>query len=266
MNADAYFTIGKEHAAKTPFVCQDYAAVMGPGRVVLADGCSSSRHTDFGARLLCRLGAQLGPNKAPRAAEPILATLGLPTQCLDATLLLARWREEEQDVRVLLAGDGVVVARRRSGGYFLVLSEFPSGAPRYLSYDLDPARRAQYVQEFGGVQKITTTYQGGVTEQVFPLLDEDLAVPEFTFPAAEFDLVLVMSDGATSFQRPKSADAPWITEPVPLVEVVEEMLAIKGYAGVFVAKRALRFLKDAHAKGWHHSDDFAVAGIYLDDV
>ena len=53
MNADAYFTIGKEHVQKDPFVCQDYAAVVGPGRVVLSDGCSSSRHTDFGARLLC---------------------------------------------------------------------------------------------------------------------------------------------------------------------------------------------------------------------
>ena len=45
--------------------------------------------------------------------------------------------------------------------------------------------------------------------------------------------------------------------------VVDEMLALKGYAGVFLQRRVTRFLKDAQARGWHHDDDFAVAGIYL---
>jgi hypothetical protein len=49
------------------------------------------------------------------------------------------------------------------------------------------------------------------------------------------------------------------------MDVVAEMLAIKGFAGEFVTRRAKRFLKDTVAKGWHHDDDFAVAGIFLGD-
>lgn len=265
MNADAFFVIGREHTTRGPFVCQDYAAVVNAGCVVLADGCSSSPHTDFGARLLCRLAAQHGPAEAPFLAEPLLAPLALPTRALDATVLIARWVEAEQGVRVDVAGDGVVVARRRGGGYVLLVVEFPSGAPRYASYDIDPARRAQYFAEFGGEVRVTR-YDGDLVETTSTqLVDGPLESSSYLFPAEDFDLVQICSDGATSFRRPVDGK-PGLDEAVPVRLVAEEMIAHKLMGGVFVTRRVTRFLKDCAAKGWHHDDDFAVAGIFVDDL
>jgi hypothetical protein len=50
MNANHYFSIGKDHA-----ICQDYAIsklINNGGCAILSDGCSSSPSTDIGSRLL----------------------------------------------------------------------------------------------------------------------------------------------------------------------------------------------------------------------
>lgn len=256
MNADAFFTIGKAH-----HVCQDYAAVIDPGYVLLSDGCSSSPHTDVGARLLCRTASAVraGSELAPFLAFPLLSTLGLPAEALDATLLSAEVRGE--DVFVQVTGDGVVAARRRDGSLVVVQSEFPSGAPRYASYDLRPMRRTKYLAEFGSTWFLTRWDRGHVSVDELELRDDRIEPLELRFPVTEFDLVLLMSDGVLTFQQP--ADIPGTTKSVPLHEVLDEVLAFKGFAGQFVAKRMLRFIKVASAKGWHHNDDVSVAGIYL---
>ena len=79
-----------------------------------------------------------------------------------------------------------------------------------------------------------------------------------------FDLVLVLSDGASSFHRPVGDRGA--TESVPVSEVAAEMLAVKNYGGEFITRRAKRFLKDAYARGWYHDDDFSVAAIYMGDT
>lgn len=258
MNADAYFTIGKTHT-----VCQDYAiGIASPCMAVLSDGCSSSPHTDYGARLLSRLAAMYGVQEAAPRAAPIVEALALPPSCLNATLMLAKWDDTMKSVRVEVAGDGVVLARRRDGGSpTIITSDFPSGAPRYPSYDLDPAMRAQYVQEFGGVQHVTTSTGDGPFTQVRTPEDAPHESLRFEFLSSIFDLVLVLSDGALSFHRPVGDRGGM--EPVPLAEIVVEMLAVKNYGGEFITRRAKRFLKDAYARGWHHDDDFSVAAIYV---
>jgi hypothetical protein len=260
MNADVFFTIGRTHS-----VCQDYATVCGDDLVALSDGCSSSQHTDFGARLLCRIATTCDPVTAVRTAQPHLEAFLLPVECLDATILTAGPTKDRLDVEAFVTGDGVVVGRKRGGGYRLFLSEFPTGAPRYASYDLDPRRRARYVREFAGVHRVTVI-EDGVEVSVTDTPVEDAEVQPFTtsFPVAEYDMVLLLSDGALSFHRPVGPYGA--TECVPLHEVVTAMLAVKGFAGEFLLRRARKFLKDAAAKGWWHDDDFAAAAIYLGEL
>lgn len=257
MNADAHFAIGKTHT-----VCQDYAIGIGsPCMAVLSDGCSTSSHTDYGARILSRLAVLHGVQEAVAHAVQVIEPLALPTSCLNATLMLAKWNEVMRSVRVEVAGDGVVVARRRDGSPpTIITSDFPSGAPRYPSYDLDPAMRAQYAHEFGGKHHVTTFTETGAITQVNDIEDAPLVPLRFEFLSSMFDLVLVLSDGALSFRRPALGGG---TEAVPISEVAEEMLKVKTYEGQFLTRRATRFLKDAAARGWHHDDDFSVAGIYL---
>lgn len=246
MPTDAFFMMGHQH-----LVCQDYATA-GPDFVALADGCSSSPHTDFGARLLCRMAGQHPVTEVIHAAAPLLRPLGLPETSLDATLLFARHRDDA--VEVYGAGDGVVVARRRDGRHTTHVVSYPSGAPRYLSYDLCPTRSARYDQEFGRIQ--LHTIDGAAP------LPVDAGPQRWSWPVAEYDLILVLSDGALSFRRPTATG----TEPVPVAEIVSAMLAIKTFSGAFLARRARRFLLEASAQGWVHDDDFAVAAIYVGEV
>lgn len=258
MNVDVFFTTGKTHT-----VCQDYAATAGNEYIVLSDGCSSSPHTDIGARLLCRIAVQDGILGACDRAAPLLGALILPEQSLDATLLSAE--RKGGVVQVLMIGDGVVVGRRRDGVCKIIVVEYPSGAPRYPSYDLNPARRTRYFSEFGGQMRITTTVDKEEVLDV-PLKDEPVEPLVFDFPTEEYDLVLLFSDGVQSFHRPVPNSTCGATSPVPLTEVLAEMLAIKGFVGQFIVRRAKRFLKDASAKGWVHDDDFSVAALYIGEV
>lgn len=271
MNADVFFAIGRTHE-----VCQDYATVYRGDRVALSDGCSQSQHTDFGARLLCRVATVWDdPVTAVKLTQPHLAPFHLPVECLDATLLTAGPSEDGKGVSVSVCGDGVVVGRKRGGGYTLILSEYPSGAPRYASYDLDPKRRARYLQEFGNVRGLETqannVHRVTVMEGVevvsatdIPIEDAEAVPLGWFFDAAEYDMVALLSDGAQSFHRPTGENG--LTAPVPLEAVVREVLAVKGFAGQFITRRARRFLKEAAAKGWTHDDDFSVAAIYTGEV
>lgn len=195
----------------------------------------------------------------------MLDPLGLPTQALDATLFIAHVDDDE--VRVHLQGDGVWVARGRGGVFFrdqkvsLVQSiNFPSGAPLYPSYSLSPGRKRAYVEEFGLAMQVETyNVPGGFVG----MNAGDFVTLDWTFSRAAFDLVLLFSDGVQSFKR---SDANGVSISVPLPEIVERFMDFKGYAGQFLQRRAKRFLKDAHADGIHHDDDFSVAGIYLGEL
>lgn len=260
MNTDAFFTTGKQHN-----VCQDYA-LASRDVVVLSDGCSSSPHTDVGARLLCRMVLQHGSEGLVRA-QALLAPLGLPPESLDATLLMARWNPSTRSVQVFVHGDGLVVARRRDGTHLVIDTSYPSGAPLYPSYDVDLARRERYAKEFG-TRRLTTTYDNGtkVETETMILGEGGWSSPVITYEffADMFDLVLLLSDGAHTFRSPVGLLGA--TEAVPLATVIGEMLAIKGFAGEFITRRAKKFLKDATAKGWHHDDDFSVAALHIGEV
>lgn len=261
MNTDAFFTTGKQHN-----VCQDYA-LASRDVVVLSDGCSSSPHTDVGARLLCRMVLQHGSAEGLVRAQALLEPLGLPPESLDATLLMARWDPSTRSVQVSVHGDGLVVARRRDGTHLVIDTSYPSGAPLYPSYDVDLARRDRYALEFGTTRRTTTYDNGTQVETEAEVLGEgggSTTVTTYEFYADMFDLVILLSDGAHTFRRPLGMSGA--TEAVPLSTVIGEVLAIKGFVGEFVTRRAKKFLKNAIAKGWHHDDDFSVAAIYLGEI
>ena len=125
MNADCFFTIGRQHD-----ICEDFALCSSNANksfAVLCDGCSGSTRTDFGARFLALATEHLLqqyedktageirdlPNNALRIAHSMVKVASLPSECLDATL--AYIYTDELYANVFLKGDGDVAARRRSG-------------------------------------------------------------------------------------------------------------------------------------------------------
>ena len=255
-HANGYFAIGSSH-----IVCQDYVRTGktkdGRAYALLSDGCSSSADTDIGSRLLClhaekqiKRGWDFDPYSelgyALEEAQASAKDLGLDETALDATLLIAV--ETETHIEVFVIGDGVVAARRRDGGKpFILKSSYPMGAPFYLSYLLDPERLAL----FDALEGNALVTEGDRCENVKNILS-------FSLPKADFDLVILMSDGAESFRKA-------VTIPVSYTEIVEQMLKVQGAAGEFMVRRASKFLKSyCKAQDWTHYDDFSVAGLFLE--
>ncbi len=264
MGADSFFRMGSTH-----HVCQDYAASGESNGLVyaaLSDGCSSSPDTDFGARFMVqafRNEIEWDPSAFSLAlnASKMAEAAGLSVRCLDATLLMVMMGE--QHAEIWRAGDGVVAWRRRDGTCFFNQIEFGQNAPRYLSYQLSAEHERQHRELSPMVTvRVGMREPGGaweVSSDSCPI--GALSVFESWYIEKEYcDLALVFSDGVESFLDVASA-------PVPLVSVLDELLAIKGFQGQFLSRRCGRFLsKTCVERGWTHADDLSVAGIYLGDA
>lgn len=282
--SDCYFAIGKTHV-----ICQDYAvcgstaAADGGAYAIVADGCSGSRWSDLGARILSRAAEQhlLRSGGSPpdlraivRDAAAGTAPLDLPGEALDATLLVAQ--HLAGTVRIAVAGDGVVVARTRDRHEVRVWSiEFNGEAPAYLSYQLDPRRLAAYRQKGHGLRRLSYLSDRADGRGLVPGpaelsgiadADGDGWVFRLALLAEELELILLLSDGARSFVRRVTAETSVSREPVPLAEVLSQLLALKSFSGRFLVRRCRRLL-DRHCPtwGWQHNDDLAAAALYLPD-
>ena len=276
MHSDAFFTIGTSHT-----ICQDYALAGktkdGKAFAVVADGCSSSAHTDFGARLIaaaaidCAEYRSLLPAIVYSVAKDSLPK-ALSATALDATLLVAL--ETTAGVVVDRYGDGFVIARRRDGVIEVVSDDF-NNAPPYLSYLLDANRMREYLKYTGGICKTSIVEMGAKTnEELHGMQHENVlctvnpTIVEFctwayhssVYTSALYDLVVLVSDGLGSFVRKDGNAAPTAHE------LIADLLGIKTFTGEFVTRRAKRFLQTAKNAGLEHYDDLGLAAIYLGDL
>jgi hypothetical protein len=274
MNADSYFEMGRTH-----LVCQDYAFASDPDPdlgwltarpyVVVSDGCSSSLNTDFGSRLMALSAAremdEFGPDapveldgkKIIAGAVLMAEALGLHITALDATVMVA-W-VEQNTIRVLVWGDGVVAGRYRHGLYRLHTIEFAHSAPAYLTYSWDESRQAVYREHTeDGLHTVYTTDQEDNDPIARGEARTGLEPVEFSFPIEDFDLVVLLSDGIETCH-------------IPVEDAVEKVLAVKNYDGRFITRRVRRFLKQLRADGNNVDDDLGVGALYcpiatLDDA
>jgi hypothetical protein len=250
MHSDAYFATGKTHA-----VCQDYAYasdVDGWPYAVVSDGCSSSPDTDIGARLLARpvmASAFVESSKIITAADCARKIIGLNQLCLDATLLLARMNENG-GFSVIIYGDGYVVARdRETQNLGIVKIEYPSGAPPYISYQLDSQRYNAFCDEYG-FKAITTSIiisDGNISTVEEEHEDMRCYVASYS---SKNDIVAIFSDGIGTFNGISDIDA------------IQYLMSFKSMAGKFVQRRMKRFLKDRDSVS--HNDDISMAAIYAE--
>ena len=275
MEADAYFAMGKSHV-----VCQDYAAVgtrpQGGAIVALSDGCSSSPHTDFGSRFLVHAALQspwLKPADIARLGEvagmasDAAEALGLPRQCLDATLLVAEVFGGNNDHLTISAfGDGVIDIEFKSGNRETYSIEFEREAPAYPSYVLNNADLDLYLDKYG-TRKVETTLLSSNLSRITKTETSKVTWEQYGFRVvalwSKVRRVTLCSDGVRSFRRQTPAGG---FESVPLSEVMAEVTAIKSPSGAFMVRRMRRYLYDFCPKnGLQHDDDVAVASILNTD-
>ena len=262
MNYDSFFTMGKTHN-----VCQDYA-LHGPGYAIVSDGCSGSPDTDFGSRFMA-FGAKKSISienneafvlEALKKAVEYGRSLELNSNHLDATLLAAR--VIGTNVNALMAGDGIIAAKNKDGIIVVIEVNYAGGAPLYLNY-LNDTDRLAYLRESYDLTKTikkTLIYNDGV-DMVSELKSVNL-IESFDFPIAEYDFVSVMTDGATQFQKQMITQTSKTYDSVNTIDVIRELMNIKGVVGPFVERRCKAFLRDCTRNGTIFNDDFSIATIY----
>jgi hypothetical protein len=256
MSADSYYQIGSSHVA-----CEDYA-LDGIGKdglvyAVLADGCSSSKNTDVGARILCHTADRylkkmtrpfnfwsfmvMAGEVLPDAVD-VATRLGLRQTALDATLwLLVR---HEGICTIVGYGDGVVVVRKQ-GGTMTLVREYESGAPYYLSYRNDGERSEAYLEAFGDSRLVETTH--GDTSKSTTI--RDITEPFLWEIGLERgESVTVFSDGILTYNADKFASEDESTK-----WIANELTSYKNFTGSFV-KRRMRMFSKRHKNMMHHDD------------
>ena len=285
MHADGYFTTGKTHV-----VCEDYALAdnnKGYPLVLLSDGCSSSKYTDVGARILthcCRnrlksveifkmidrehSGDMLHfYDKYIRQiiwiADLSRKNIGLPEECLDATLLAAVTLPGE--VIVTVAGDGIFALRDPKNQILRIFQiEYSTNAPYYMSYQLDPQRDENFHRDFSPVKQITEITLDLKTGKIKDITKENSkeSISYWHFYKSDYDVVALFSDGIETFRLSSHS---YTVPTYEFHEVVKELFEFKTLKGNFVQRRCKRFLKNCVIQKAQHDDDFSMAAIYLGD-
>lgn len=261
MNTDSTFAIGNDH-----IVCEDYAlseVSAGMAYAVVSDGCSASPEVDFGARCMAmsakralRLGCQVdnpvrfGEIVVQNAARVIDVFPYLSPQCLDATLLVA-WVQDNK-LTAYLYGDGVLVHKSNTSITTVHIS-LTSGAPDYLSYQLDPIRRQYYEKVEDNQKNITVTIAGkSIVTKGTPLIPYVMS----NVPVEKGDIIAVISDGINSFRKADST-------PISYQELVDEFTGYKTLNGEFALRRIAAFKRKCLKEGTTHSDDISIAAIVV---
>lgn len=259
MNSDAFFAIGSGHR-----ICEDYAiAGEQNGRCygIISDGCSSSKDTDIGSRLLVRALQQTIPSIYDReSAECSLVSaiyiansaarvIGLPETALDATLGLVI--QNDHAVDVLMYGDGVIVYKPNDRPLFYQIISYHNNAPGYLSYLMNRSRRGVYLNNCSGYK--VSEYSSDSTNISNDWPFAPLGTYHYSFDMRETEFVAILSDGVESFKDKVDRKSAY--------SMIEKFTAFKNTKGEFVQRRCKRALRDLSADGIVHEDDFSMACI-----
>jgi hypothetical protein len=272
MNADAAFGKGDTHP-----VCEDFAlasSITNPERglepfVVVADGCSSSPSVDTGARILALTVKNLievrrfdfsDPQHfkiAAMLAGEYIRQLGLPQQSLDATLGIITRREGESTVSFY--GDGVFVAGADNKLYIREI-KFAANYPVYVSYELNPERKAR-LEAVEGNHKTITTYvveDGKLTDQYSEPGNTQSNLERWMISdEIPYNWLAVCTDGLSDFCTDNRKTK------IPVWQVAAELFNMKVLKGEFVQRRLKGFFTQATAKQWEHLDDLGVGVLTI---
>jgi len=287
MHADHHYEIGTSHPA-----CEDYALSGtrdGLTWAIVSDGCSSSKNTDVGARILAHaaqktligLSRKMTDEKFMKVSfcsvfyellqhriQSTRVSLGLDWDSLDATLLLAYARAPlgilAQPLWGAMAiGDGHIVVSHGDGSKTHVGISYESGAPYYLSYNMCPEKDEGYRKAFGPDRKLRVcqTYhrpQGDPDVKEWtesPYAQISYCVDNVADPGFQPAQITLLSDGLGSFEN-----CTWVQDTGQAVRAVTDYKAL---AGEFVRRRMRGFRKSYEPAGGSHYDDLACAAITM---
>jgi len=271
MISDSHFEIGSTHS-----VCQDYAlhGCSSDNKMyysIIADGCSSSKHSEIGANILCHVAKYYLTNfystgiinhhqldvlrsllekSIYTKANEIRTMYSINQSALDATLMISFMIGD--NTYVYTWGDGVVIFNYEN--YVKVYDyEYTSGAPFYLSYlnNTQP-----YKDKFGDGLLHQNTYTIENDEIVF-----ERTIMSYThrlkYQSCKNTLksVIIGSDGLTSYLDIDN-------KGISTTDIAKELLGYKRITGEFMKSNILFMNKRNKKNSITHYDDMS-CGIVL---
>lgn len=252
---DSFSDIGSSHK-----ICEDYI-LHGEDPipyVVLSDGCSTSKFTDVGARILIHTFLKLmgyngvdsiiDINKTIFSSEMVIELLNLPKECLDATLVLAFVLNDTVFIRMY--GDGIILVKSIEGEIIVTEVEPQNNMPYYLSYLLNPINDGKFKKINNHQTKTVYNFDDNISNKT-----TTTEVRSFqtivSYELKEFPTVLISSDGLGSFMH------------IEKEEVFKEILNFNGLNGPFVTKRVRKVIRNLSKQGIKHFDDISIGGFHF---
>jgi hypothetical protein len=286
-NVDSHFVKGANH-----LVCEDYTAhgyICKCPYIVVADGCSSAKNSDFGARILVRscelaINDYILSNRDGLLAgihshtieqmillrlRVILEALELSNASVLATLMFAF---VYNNVLYLYSrGDGTISIRftRKDTGVSYIQTchyLYASGAPYYLAYELDANDIAmyhkRYAQAFTEIKYIGSGLNNPFTEMITSTYKYDYSVFEsIALDEIILDHIILSSDGLDSYRRNKSMTPSFSPETIDYQSVIARVKGFKNPVGEFVTRRVQKMETENIKMGIEHYDDVSVAAM-----
>lgn len=260
-------------------ICQDYA-IYGSSPfpyIIVSDGCSSSEDTDVGSRILTLAARnfllhpknyfihyfenETNSGDNPRSlydkmglciinsAIAAAKLLSLDITCLDATLIISFIINGY--LYVYMYGDGNILEITNDSQSCLTIN-YPSGAPYYLSYNLDRLRQINHFNTCG-YKKIESLILNGELNYSIDVGCKNKSV--YRFRISDDSTYLISSDGLNSFKSGASK--------VELKDLILDMTKFKHYTGRFIERRFTRFLSNLKKDKITHFDDISVGGYHI---
>jgi hypothetical protein len=262
---DSLFLIGDSHK-----VCQDYAlSGEGPEGVyytIVSDGCSSSKNSDLGARILALMakkhihylyGELTSERKYHNFGNIVIASarnlaqdLCIHPDSLDATLLISLY--DNGRITTFIYGDGNIIIADKDGNTFVRNYKFESGAPFYLNYWNQSRRYESYKEQFGGTVIITQSSS------------DYTAIEKFNHPlyqisyVEDVSMIAITSDGIESFA--------YESTPVEVNIDINKFFAFKNINGEFLKRRVERQVSEYAKFHMVHHDDLGIAAMIFKEI
>lgn len=268
IHVDSFMTQGKSHK-----VCEDYALSANNEFHLfsVSDGCSSSKNTDFGSRILSKVLESsiqfpmfngmtddiilpLSVNLWMKSND-VVHLLKMDNKCLDATLVFGYVKDGK--VMITMIGDGCFVVEDQTGmiKYFDV--EYDQNAPFYLSYMFDKDRETAY-RALNQIKKVTTTIYWSDGTESTGSHNSSNDIERFAFDLNNVKTISLFTDGVKSL-IPNNQKTP----KKPIKEVINDLVHFPVPNGEFVNRRCLKFIKTN--PDYSFFDDFSMATLVNGD-
>lgn len=267
MNADSFFTIGHGH-----IMCQDYALhgiYDNIPYIIVADGCSASLMVDVGARFLVLAAqealinifsgddfenVQIDSLVINKIKDVIKLFPNITDSFADATLLIG-WVYNGIYYGYMF-GDGNIIYKTKDA-MTVYNTSFSQSAPDYLSYNLNPARKQEYINYKENVKSsLYYTKLSNPTRVNLDTFPSEIFCPtKIVIPVTNGDLVGLTTDGLSSFSK-NNKSILWY-------DMAEELMNFKLCQGEFVTRRINAVKRNGVKDGLGHYDDFSMGVIQV---